>query len=220
MKAYYKRISDERTQKLDRQNLKDKDYDIVVTDKCSGSVPFFEREGGKKLLELVKKGHVTSIHTSQVDRFGRSLLDIITSVNVFKELDVNICFIEQGIQTKDKNGKENYIANLLLATLSTVAELENSIRKERIKSGVVARKKRLGEKAYPGRKPNTKEDTFKFLSKTKNKKAYELLKKGYKCYEVQKIVGLSHTTIAKIRRRSGLLNFDQSHNGLTELDQR
>ena len=35
-------------QKTDRQTVDAKSYDLVIEDKCSGSIPFFEREGGKK----------------------------------------------------------------------------------------------------------------------------------------------------------------------------
>lgn len=55
---------------------------------------------------------------------------------------------------------------------------------------------------YKGRKQRTTEDTLKFLSKPKNTKAVELLKKGYKCTEVSKIVGVHVNTISKIRKHS------------------
>ena len=42
---------------------------------------------------------------------------------------------------------------------------------------------------FLGRQKGSKEDVLKFLSKDKNKKALELLKKGYKIVEVAKING-------------------------------
>jgi len=57
-----------------------------------------------------------------------------------------------------------------------------------------------GNPGYKGRKTGTKEDTLTFLSKPKNKKAVELLKKGYKGTEVAKIVGVHLNTISKIKR--------------------
>ncbi len=53
---------------------------------------------------------------------------------------------------------------------------------------------------YKGRIEGTKEDVLTFLTKTKNKKAVELLKKGYKGTEVAKIVGIHMNTISKIRK--------------------
>lgn len=56
MKVLYTRISSV-DQKTDRQRITEKDFDMVIEDKCSGSIPFFEREGGKEVLEYLKKGY-------------------------------------------------------------------------------------------------------------------------------------------------------------------
>jgi DNA invertase Pin-like site-specific DNA recombinase len=53
---------------------------------------------------------------------------------------------------------------------------------------------------YKGRKAETKEDPLKFLSKPKNQKVIEYLKKGYKGSEVSKIVGVNPNTISKIKK--------------------
>ena len=45
MKVLYVRCSSI-DQKTDRQRVSEKDYDIVIEDKCSGAIPFFDREGG------------------------------------------------------------------------------------------------------------------------------------------------------------------------------
>jgi hypothetical protein len=42
---------------------------------------------------------------------------------------------------------------------------------------------------------------FYILSKTPNKKAVELLKKGYKGTEVSKIVGIHMNTVSKIKKQ-------------------
>ena len=52
MKVYYVRVSTV-DQKTDRQRINEKEFDLVVEDKCSGSIPFFERDGGKKILNLL-----------------------------------------------------------------------------------------------------------------------------------------------------------------------
>ena len=53
---------------------------------------------------------------------------------------------------------------------------------------------------YTGRKKGSNEDVLKFLSKEKNKKALDYLKKGYKINEVSKITGLHSNTISKIKK--------------------
>jgi len=46
---------------MDRQKNNEKEFDLLVEDKCSGSIPFFEREGGKKIKQLLDKGMLTSL---------------------------------------------------------------------------------------------------------------------------------------------------------------
>lgn len=48
-------------QKSDRQKVNEKDFDKVIEDKCSGSIPIFEREGGKQLKKLIESNLVKSI---------------------------------------------------------------------------------------------------------------------------------------------------------------
>jgi hypothetical protein len=58
---------------------------------------------------------------------------------------------------------------------------------------------------YTGRKKGTKEDPLKFLSKPKNKKALDLLKKGYRGIEVSRITGLNINTITKVKKLISLI---------------
>jgi len=46
MKVLYVRVST-LDQKTDRQRVNEAAYDYVIEDKCSGAIPFFQREGGK-----------------------------------------------------------------------------------------------------------------------------------------------------------------------------
>ncbi len=55
MKVLYCRVST-LDQKTDRQRVDEKNYSMVIDDKCSGSVPFFERAGGIEAKNLIEKG--------------------------------------------------------------------------------------------------------------------------------------------------------------------
>lgn len=39
--------------KIDRQRVNEEEYDRVIEDKCSGSIPIFEREGGRQLKKWI-----------------------------------------------------------------------------------------------------------------------------------------------------------------------
>ena len=60
MKVLYARVSTI-DQKTDRQKVNEKDFDLLVEDKCSGSIPFFEREGGIEIQKLINNNIITSI---------------------------------------------------------------------------------------------------------------------------------------------------------------
>jgi DNA invertase Pin-like site-specific DNA recombinase len=195
-----------RTSTLDqnsaRQSVLSKNFDLTVEDKCSGAIPFFDRNGGQRIKKLVQENEA-SLTVHEIDRLGRNLLDILSTISYFNEKKVSINFIQQGLQTLSQDGKENPISNMMIGILATVAEMErNQIRERQLEGIAIA--KAMG--VYRGRKKGTKENPIKFLTKTKNKKAVELLGKGYKNVEIAKITGLHQNTVTKIKKLSKLLN--------------
>jgi DNA invertase Pin-like site-specific DNA recombinase len=201
MKVLYVRISSI-DQNSDRQRVNEKDYDFVVEDKCSGSIPFFERVGGKEILKLYNKGVLTSLHVWQIDRIGRDLRDILNTIHFFTVNKITIHFECQGLSTLDKDGNENAIAKMMIAILGTVGEMEKNLILERQREGIAIAKL---QGKYLGRKVGSDEDSLMFLSKPKNKKAIEYLKKGYKAIEVAKITNLSLNTLTKIKKLSKVI---------------
>jgi len=184
-------------QKTDRQRVNEKDFKIVIEDKCSGSIPFFEREGGKQVLTYINKGVVISLSVWTIDRLGRNLRDILNTIHFFNERNIPIIFVSQGLRTIDENGKENTITKLMISILGTVSEMEKSQIRERQLEGIkIAKLKGV----YKGRKEGTIEDVHTFLDKPKNKKALEYIKKGYKLSETAKIVGIHINTMTKIKK--------------------
>jgi DNA invertase Pin-like site-specific DNA recombinase len=195
-RVLYARVSS-LDQKTDRQTVDAKSYDLVIEDKCSGSIPFFEREGGKKIKLLVEKGCSMELEVKSLDRLGRSLLDILNTILFFNSHKISINFISQGLRTLNEKGEENPIAKMVYSILGVVAEMEKRNINERTREGI-AIAKALGK--YTGRKNGSKEDIHQFLSKPKNKKALDYVKKGYRNSEISKITGMSINTIVKIRK--------------------
>jgi DNA invertase Pin-like site-specific DNA recombinase len=196
MKILYVRCSTI-DQKTDRQRVNEKDFDLVIEDKCSGAIPFFEREGGKEVKKLTDEGVISKLSIYSIDRAGRDLRDIINTIHYFTTKKLCIDFISQGITTLDASGKENSISKLLISILGTVSEMHRTqIREAQLEGVRIAKMKKI----YKGRKEGSKEDTLAFLSKDKNRKALELLKKGYKAIEISKIVDVHINTITKIKK--------------------
>lgn len=200
MKILYVRTSTIQ-QKTDRQRVNEKDYQLVIEDKCSGSIALFDREGGKQILKLIEKGVKIELYIWEIDRLGRCLLDILSNIKYLNEKKICIHFVSQGLSTLQPDGSENSITKMIISILGTLAEMEKKISRERQLEGIAIA--RL-QNRYTGRAKGTSEDTLKFLSKPKNAKAIDYIKKGYKNVEVAKIVGVHFNTISKIRKVANL----------------
>lgn len=189
-------------QKTDRQRVNESSYDKIIEDKCSGTIPMFERTGGVELKKLIDAGVVKSISVWQIDRCGRDLRDIINFIHYATEKKVPIHFVSQGLITLDEKGEENSISKMIISILGVVAEMEKKLIKERQMEGIALAKL---QKKFTGRKSGTFEDPLTFLSKPKNKKALQLLKRGYKMREVASIAGISVNTVTKVKKLMGSL---------------
>jgi DNA invertase Pin-like site-specific DNA recombinase len=196
VKVLYTRVSTVE-QNTDRQKVGSADYDLIVEDKCSGTIPFSEREGGKRISELIDKGCNLEISVWSIDRLGRDVRDILNTIYYFNSKKISIHFLSQGLRTLNDDYSENPIAKMIISILGIVSEMERNAIKERTTEGIAIAK--LKGK-FLGRVKGSTEDTLSFLSKPKNKKAVELLKKGYTITEVSKIVSLSYNSVSKISK--------------------
>ncbi|NCB69974.1 MAG: recombinase family protein [Bacteroidia bacterium] len=188
-------------QRTDRQRVNEKEYDLVVEDKCSGAIPFFERPGGKEILSYIEKGIVAKISAITIDRLGRDMLDILNTLSFLNQKMIPVYFINQSLTTINEDGKENPISKLIISILATISEMERSQIRERQLEGVKLAKARG---VYTGRKEGTKEDILKFLSKPQNKKAIEYLKRGMSNTEAAKLAGVHINTMTKIKKLSAI----------------
>ena len=146
MKAVYIRISTP-DQKIERQ-LKSDESIIPYIDICSGVIPFEDRPEAKKLM-LNKK--ITSIEVKEVSRLGRNLRDILQTIDYFTSKNVDIYIENQGLHTL-VNGKINPTAQMIIAILGTISQMERDLLRERTKEGIAIAK---AKGSYKGRKRNT-----------------------------------------------------------------
>ena len=181
----------------DRQRVTEKDFDLVVEDKCSGAIPFFERPGGKEIMGYIEKGIVAKISAITIDRLGRGMMDILNTLSYLKQKLIPVYFINQGLVTINEDGKENSISKLIISILATISEMERGQIRERQLEGVRLAKARG---VYKGRVKGSKEDILQFLSKPKNRKAIDYLKRGMSLTEAGKLAGVHINTMTKIKK--------------------
>ncbi len=200
MKILYVRVSTIE-QNTDRQKVNETNFNLVLEDKCSGAIPFFQRPMGEEIKNHTEKGIVSELHVFSIDRLGRDLRDIINTIYFFSERKIPILFINQGLRTLDESGEENSIAKMVIGMLATLSEMQRKQIKENQKQGILIAKARG---VYKGRKPKSKEGVVKFLSKKKNRTVMEYLKRGLKFKEAAKLANVSINTVTKIKKMSAL----------------
>jgi DNA invertase Pin-like site-specific DNA recombinase len=104
----------------------------VFADVTSGSRIAIERPGMKKLLEYATEGDTVVVW--RVDRLGRSLIDVLNTVNLLRERGILVRSLSDGIDPATSTGR------LMLNMLATLAEYERELITERVNAGIAAAK--------------------------------------------------------------------------------
>ena len=197
MKIKYNRTSTLQ-QEGERFKLDTDGYDLTIFDKgVSGKIPFSEREGGFKLLELTRSGKVEEVVVEELSRLGRNTLDVLTTLKEFEDNGVNVVVRGMGNLQSIVNGKKNPIWNLITSVMSSLYELERESIVERTEMG---RKMYVMNGGKLGRKVGTTENRKDFLQKERTQKIISLLDKGKSVRDISSRLGVSTKTVVKVRK--------------------
>jgi DNA invertase Pin-like site-specific DNA recombinase len=177
----------------------DKDvYDLTLFDKgVSGKVPFNEREKGKELVKLVLEGKVSELVVEELSRLGRNTVDTLTTLKWLEDNGVNVVVKGMGNLQSHIDGKKNPIWNLITSVMSSLYELERENILERTEMG---RKMYVINGGKLGRKIGTVENRQEFLQKDTNQKIISLLEKGKSVRDISGRLGVSTSTVVKVRK--------------------
>jgi len=163
----------------------------------TGRIPFKERKSAKRLLEDIKDGKIREVKVLRIDRLGRSVQDIIETINTIHSHGVPITSISEGITTLDDNGNQTPTTGLLINVLSSLSEFFYHQNREKTLLGVELAKK---QGKYRGRKPNSTEEVNKYLNKPKVKKMRELLKQGNSVRSITRVLNCSSNSVYKLKK--------------------
>ena len=123
MKVLYTRVSTTE-QNIDRQIINKDNYDYVLVDKCSGSIPLFERPNGSEIEKLINRGELKELHVHSIDRLGRNTIDVLSTWKDLTEKGIRIICKNPSLQNIDENGKEDKFSELMISILSTLSKFE------------------------------------------------------------------------------------------------
>jgi DNA invertase Pin-like site-specific DNA recombinase len=170
----------------------------VYEDKgITGRLAFEERPAGKKLLDDVRKGKISEVRCLRIDRLGRSVDNILHTINTIHQYNVPVHSINEGITTLDKNGKQTPVTGLLVNVLSSLSEFFYHQNREKVLDGI--EKAKLVEGKYVGRKYGSTEKLSTFKSKPKTRKIKELLEQGVGIRAICRTLECSPNSVYKVK---------------------
>ena len=179
--------------KLDKSN-----YDLILFDKgVSGKIPFNERENGNELIKLVNQGKVKELVVEELSRLGRNTIDVLSTLHYLEENNVNVVVRNMGNLQSTVHGKKNPVWNLITSVMSSLYEMERENILERTTMG---RKMYVMNGGKLGRKKGTNENIQTFLNKPKTQSIIKYLKMGKSVRDVSSRLGVSTSTIYKVKQ--------------------
>lgn len=174
----YARVSTS-DQKLDSQldALKEAGCEDIYTDKASGVRS--DRPGLAEALRYVRRGDTLVVW--KLDRLGRSLPDLVKTVEQLRERKIGFKSLQENIDTTTPTGK------LIFHIFASLAEFERDLIRERTNAGLAAARARGRKGGRPKGVDEKKKASAIALKKDRTKTVAEICD----------IVGISKTTYYK-----------------------
>ncbi|MET3175982.1 UNVERIFIED_ORG: DNA invertase Pin-like site-specific DNA recombinase [Arthrobacter sp. UYCu721] len=151
----------------------------IFTDELSGSREAKERPGMKALMEYAREDD--DIYFWRLDRVGRSVIDVLNTVNDFTSRGIRLHSIMDSLDPTSVQGK------MQLAIMATLAEYERELINERVRAGVISAQKR-GVRFGPAPMEEA-------IARDRVKTARELMAEGKTAAHAAKTVGWSKATL-------------------------
>lgn len=145
-------------------------------------------------IEYAKSEGITQILISELSRLGRNAFEVLSTVKDMIDAGINIYFQKEQFTLLDDEGQPSLFAPVMIATLSTCAQLERENIKFRLNSGranYIAKGGKLGRK-----KVSVKSDE---AMREQCKEVIMLFKKGYSVRNVAKLQGIGISTVQRIK---------------------
>lgn len=205
MKAViYARVSSTNDrQSTERQVLDLKEYanrnnltlSKVYEEHISGAKKNTERPILIDCLDYVKNNKVDILLVSELSRLGRNTFEVLSTVKDLIDNRINVYFQKEQMTLLDNNSKPSLFTPILIATLSTCAEMERENIQYRLNSG---RRIYIEKGGELGRKKGS--------IKTKEQKAEQYkdaliyIKKGYSIKATAKLANISESTVQRLKK--------------------
>ena len=179
-------------------------YSEVIFDQgVSGTKPFRERTGGKKIISLVEQGLLKELVLPELRDLGRTLNDSISVLDFLEKNNVSVVIQSLGNIASLIDGKKNPLWTLISSVMSALyaMELENlKLRTEMGRTAYLMRGGRLG------RTKGSNETNATFINKPKTQEVISLLRHGKSTRDICSRLRVSPNLVSKVRKLEHLWN--------------
>ena len=167
----------------------------VFEEHISGAKRNEERPVLCEAIEYSKGNSIGTLLVSELSRLGRNAFEVLASVKTLIDSGINLYIQKEQLSLLDEEGHPSLFAPIMIATLSTCAQLERENITFRLQSGrkqYIEKGGRLGRKKGSIKTADQKKEEYR--------EVIEYLKKGYTIRDVAKLSGKGVSTVQRVKK--------------------
>ena len=171
----------------------------VFEEHISGAKKNTERPVLQQAIEYCKSKGVDILLVSELSRLGRNAFEVLATVKDLIDSGINLYMQKEQLTLLDADGKPTLFAPIMIATLSTCAQLERENIKFRLNSGrklYIERGGKLGRKVGSIKTTEQKREEYRDI--------ISYLRRGYSVRNIAKLSGKGISTVQRIKTEFAL----------------
>ena len=178
---------------------KEMEISKVFEEKISGAKKNSERPVFVEAINFCKTNKIDILLVSELSRLGRNAFEVLETVKQLVDEGINLYMQKEQFTLLDEKGKPSMFAPIMIATLSTCAQLERENIKFRLNSGrqlYIEKGGKLGRKEGSVKSKEQKQEEYKSVIKE--------LKHGTSIRKTAKLCDVSISTVQRIKAEFNL----------------
>lgn len=178
---------------------KEMEISKVFEEKISGAKKNAERPVFVEAINFCKTNKIDILLVSELSRLGRNAFEVLETVKQLVDEGINLYMQKEQFTLLDEEGKPSMFAPIMIATLSTCAQLERENIKFRLNSGrqlYIEKGGKLGRKEGSKKTTEQKQEEYKQVLKE--------LKRGTSIRKVAKLCDVSVSTVQRLKAEFNL----------------
>ena len=184
---------------LDYVKYQNLEISKIYEEHISGAKKNSERPVLQQAIEYCKSNGVSILLVSELSRLGRNAFEVLATVKDLIDSGVNLYMQKEQLTLLDAEGKPTMFAPIMIATLSTCAQLERENIKFRLNSGrklYIERGGKLGRRVGSIKTIEQKKEEHKDI--------ISYLKRGYSVRNTAKLTSKGISTVQRIKTELSL----------------